>query len=127
MGVEGVEGGEDGPLADVLGDDGVGDALAGHVGEFQVQQLRWAGVALAHQMRGQPVQHDGLELAEEVQLGRLVGRAPLGLHQPLRQVVGDGVVAVGVQALQREVHAFADDAFVAGDRRADEGRGERQR
>ena len=61
--------------------DGGGDALAGHVGQFLVHELRRVGAAFADEAGIEPLLGDPLELAEEVEFGFFAGIAPLGVEQ----------------------------------------------
>jgi hypothetical protein len=81
--VVGVERRLDRALAEKGAGDAGGDALAGHVGQFLVHQLRRVGAALADQAGVQPLFGDALELAEQMQLRVLAGVAPFGVEQPL--------------------------------------------
>jgi hypothetical protein len=82
-GVVGIEHGLDRALADELARDGGGDALAGHVGQFLVHELRRIGAALADEAGVEPLLGDALELAEEMELRLFAGIAPLGVEQRL--------------------------------------------
>ena len=67
-GVVGIEQRLDRPLAHERARDAGGDALAGHVGQFLIHQLRRIGAALADEAGVEPLLGDALELAEEVEL-----------------------------------------------------------
>ena len=97
-----------------------GDAVAGHVGQLLVHELRRIGAALADQAGVEPLLGDALELAEQIELGLLAGVAPLGVEQTLGEVEEQRGRPHVAQVLEVQVHAFADDAGVAGDRRADQ-------
>ena len=99
--------------------DGLVDALAGAVGELQVAQLRGVGAAHADQVLLQPLFDDAFELPEKVQLGRLAGVAKAGEQQMPRQVHQQGGLAHAFGMHQRQVHAFANDAFLPVDGGAD--------
>ena len=63
---------------------------------------------------------DPLELAEEVQPGRLAGVPPLGVEQALGEAEEDRGLARVLEVLQAEIDGLADQAGVAGDRRPHE-------
>ena len=107
-------------LADELPGDGGGDAVAGHVGQFLIHEQRGIGAALADEAGVEPLLGDALELAEQVELRLLAGVAPLRVEQPLGDVEDERGRPHVAQVLEVHVHAFADDAGVARDRRADE-------
>ena len=66
------------------------DPLAGHVGDFLVDQLRRIGAADADQIAAvEPLARDALELAEQVQLRLFAGIAKFGVEQMPRQVKQD--------------------------------------
>ena len=100
--------------------DAGGDAVAGHVGQFLIHEQRGIGAAFADEAGVEPLLGDALELAEEVELRLLAGVAPFRVEQRWvtwkTQRRGPHVA----QVLEVQVHAFADDAGVARDRRADE-------
>ena len=80
-------------------------------------QTRWIG---------QPAAGDSLELTEQVQLRLLLGRAPVFLQQGLGEMVDQRGRAQIPAVDQVQVDAFADDAGIVGDGRADDVRREDQ-
>ncbi len=119
-GVVGIEQGLDGALAEERAGDAGGDAVAGHVGQFLIHELRGIGVALADEAGVEPLLGDALELAEEMELRLLAGVAPFRVEQALGDVEEQRGRPHVAQVLQVQVHALADDAGVARDGRADE-------
>ena len=97
-----------------------GDAVAGHVGQLLVHELGGIGAALADEAGVEPLLGDALELAEQVELRLLAGIAPFRVEQPLGEVEEERGRPHVAQVLEVQVDAFADDAGVARDRRADE-------
>ena len=85
-GIVGIEQRLDGPFAKELPGDAGGDAVAGHVGQLLIHELRGIGVTLADETGVEPLLGDALELAEQMQLRLLAGIAPLGVEQPLGDV-----------------------------------------
>ena len=81
-----VKHGEHGALVPHLVDDTLRDATARVVGELQIHELRRIRAARADQVVVQPVPHDGLELSEQVELGRAVGVAPMVVQQSVGKV-----------------------------------------
>ena len=112
--VVGVEHGLDGVLIDEFASDPGGDSLARDVGELLVHELRREGVAAADKVIVEPLAGDGLEVAEEVELGLLAGVTPLCLDESLGEVEEEGGLSDLVEVFEVEVDAFADDALVAG-------------
>ena len=112
VGVVGVEDGFDLVFAlEGFGDGGL-DAFAGAVGNFAVEDLGGKGAAGAAEIAAvQPLTHDALELAEQMELGLGAGVAVFGEKEMLRQVEGDGGRAQSAQVLKGERVAFADDAL----------------
>ena len=100
--------------------DGGGDALAGHVRQFLVHELRRVGAALADQAGIEPLLGDALQLPEQVELGIFARVAPLGVDQALGQVEQQRGGPHVVQVFQTEFDALADDAFVLRDGGADQ-------
>ena len=78
------------------------------------------GAAFADEAGVEPLLGDALELAEQVELGLLAGIAPFGVEQALGDVEEQRGRPHVAQVFQVQVDAFADDAGVPGDRRADE-------
>ena len=103
--VVGVEQSLDGPLAHQGSGDGGGDALAGHIGQFLVHELRRISVAFADEIGIEPLLGDALELTEEVEFRLLAGIAPLGVQQ-----------AVGKMKQQRGAAAYRPGAQGSGRR-----------
>ena len=95
--------------------DAGGDALAGHVRQFLVHQLRRISAAFAHEAVVQPLLGDALKLAEQIELGFFAGIAPFGVKQTLGDVEQQSGMAqvAGVDKVQ--VHGFTDDARIPGD------------
>ena len=119
-GIVGIEQRLDGALAEELPGDGRGDAVAGHVGQFLIHEQRGIGVAFADEAGVEPLLGDALELAEEVEFRFLAGVAPFRVEQALGDVEDERGGPHVAQMLEVQVHAFADDARIARDRRADE-------
>ena len=118
--VVGIEQRLDWAFAEELPGDGRGDAVAGHVGQFLVHELRRIGVAFADEAGVEPLLGDALELAEEVELRFLAGIAPFRVEQALSEVEEQRGRPHVAQMLEVQVDALADDAGVARDRWADE-------
>ncbi len=76
-------------------------------------------LALADEAGVEPLLGDALELTEQVELRLLAGIAPFRVEQALGDVEEERGRPHVAQVLQAQVHAFADDAGVARDGRAD--------
>ncbi len=124
--VVGIEQRLDGLLAEELLRDGHGDAVARHVGQLLIHQLRRIGAAFADEIAVEPFLGDALELAEQIELRFFAGIAPFGVEQALGEVEDERGWPHVAGMLQIQVHAFADDAGVPRNRRADEIGGELQ-
>ncbi len=123
-GIVRIEQGLDRALAFERPGDAGGDAVAGHVRQFLIHQLGGIRAALADEAGVEPLLGDALELAEQMELGLLAGVAPFRVEQALGDVEEQRGGAHVAQMLQVHVHAFADDAGVSRDGRADEIRAE---
>ena len=119
-GIVGIEQRLDRTLAEKLPGDGRGDAVAGHVGQFLIHEQRRIGSAFAHEAGVEPLLGDALELTEEMELRLFAWIAPFRVEQPLGDVEDERGGPHIAQMLEAHIHAFADDAGVARDRRADE-------
>ena len=115
-----VEYGEKGALALEGAGDAGGDTVASHVGELQVEQLSFVGVAVTFEMVVEPLRHDALELTEKMQFRGVAGVAILRLDEALGQAIDDRRVTDVLQVLDRHVGVLTDDPLVLGDRRADQ-------
>ena len=85
------------------------DALARHVRQFQIHELRRVGAALADEMIVEPLPRHPFELAEQVELWLLSRIAPLRLQQTLREVKQQGRAAQIARVNQVEIDPLADD------------------
>ncbi len=84
-----------------LGDGGL-DALAGHVGNFAIEELGGIGAAGAAEIAAvQPLARDALELAEQMELRLLAGVAVFGVEQMPGEVEEHGGRAHVVQVFER--------------------------
>lgn len=117
-GIERIEHRLDRPvLANLIADDAGHDAIAGRVGEAEVQELRGIRAALADKVGVQPLARDPFELSEQVQLRLPFRIAPLLIKKMLGEVKQDGGPPDVAQVLDVQVHALADDALVPCHRR----------
>ena len=119
-GIVRIEQGLDGTLAYQRAGDAGSDAVAGHVRQFLIHELGGIGAAFADQAGVEPLLGDALELAEEMELRLLAGVTPFRVEQALGDVEEQRGRPHVAQVLQVHVHAFADDAGIAGDGGADE-------
>ncbi len=123
-GIVGIEDGHDGLAVHFGSGDGGGDAFAGHIGEGLVEKLGGVRAASADETGIEPLFGDALQVAEEIEAGFLAGLAPMLFEQALGEVEEHGGGAGVGGVFETEIDAFADDAFIAGFRGADEVRGE---
>ena len=107
--VVGVEHGLDRSLAHESAGDAGGDALAGHVGQHFVFELRRIRAAFADQVAVEPLLSDALELPKQMELGIFAGVAPFVQDEVGSQLVQNlrGANVSGMN--QIEVNLFADD------------------
>src|SRR6185503_4882007 len=73
---------------------------------------------LANQMVVEPLLRDALEFAKQMELGRFASVAPLFIEQVPGKLKEQSGFAYIFQVHQGQVHGFADDARVLGNRRA---------
>ena len=105
----------DGAVLGQLGAHDAGsDAFTGGVGQGLVLQLCREGSTLADQVPFvEPLLDDALELAEQVQLGRLAWVAPLVENEEAREFV-DHLRGADIGCMrQRQIDRLTDDAAVA--------------
>ena len=107
-------------LTEKFAGDRGGDFVTCHVGQRLIHQQRGISLALANKTGIEPLFGNALQLAEKVELGFLAGVAPFRVEQPLRHLKDEGGGTHVAEVLEAHVHAFADDAGVARNGRADQ-------